>query len=125
MEALELSIDSRLIAAVLISQSSCVLPSKFLGVNLAQQRPVLASSQQLPDGHVSRMTDGLLNTQWASAVGDAQPWAWVDLLGLYTATRSTAGTAQGGEKSTQVKVSFCWQNLCLLLGSSAGQEGES
>lgn len=53
-------------------------------VNLAQQRPVLASSQQLPDGHVSRMTDGLLNTQWASAVGDAQPWAWVDLLGLYT-----------------------------------------
>ena len=56
------------------------------GVNLALLRPVLASSQRLPEEHVSRMTDGVLNTHWTSAVGDQKPWAWVDLLGVYQVT---------------------------------------
>ena len=55
----------------------------FSGVNLALLRPALASSQRLPQEHVSRMTDGLVTTSWASAAGDLQPWAWVDLLKVY------------------------------------------
>eukprot|EP00438_Fugacium_kawagutii_P000893 Skav223553 [mRNA] locus=scaffold1657:525650:538631:- [translate_table: standard] len=52
-------------------------------VNLALQRPVLASTQQLPDQYASRATDGSLLTQWTSAQGDVAPWIWVDLLGVY------------------------------------------
>lgn len=51
-------------------------------VNLALLRPALASSQRLPQ-HVSRMTDGLITTSWASAEGDLKPWAWVDLQKVY------------------------------------------
>ena len=53
------------------------------GVNLAELKPVLASSQRLATEHVSRMVDASLSTQWASATGDVAPWAWVDLLGVY------------------------------------------
>jgi len=52
-------------------------------VNLAELKPVLASSQRLATEHVSRMVDASLSTQWASATGDVAPWAWVDLLGVY------------------------------------------
>jgi hypothetical protein len=61
-------------------------------VNLAELKPVLASSQRFAAEHVSRMTDGLPSTQWASAAGDVEPWAWVDLLGVY----GVAGKIWGG-----------------------------
>jgi len=61
-------------------------------VNLAELKPVLASSQRFAAEHVSRMTDGLPSTQWASAAGDVEPWAWVDLLGVY----GVAGQIWGG-----------------------------
>ena len=59
----------------------------FKGVNLAELKPVLASSQRLSTEHVSRLVDASLLTQWASAPGDAAPWAWVDLLGVYEVER--------------------------------------
>ena len=56
------------------------------GVNLALNRPSLASSQRLSNEHVSRMVDGVIESQWASASTDAHPWAWVDLLSSYNVT---------------------------------------
>ena len=60
--------------------------SAVSGVNLALNRPALASSQRLANEHSSRMVDGLIERQWASASTDAHPWAWVDLLGSYNVT---------------------------------------
>ncbi|CAE7857965.1 ACF2, partial [Symbiodinium necroappetens] len=51
-------------------------------LNLALWRPTLASSHAGFE-HVSRIVDGLEETQWISG-SESQPWAWVDLLGLYT-----------------------------------------
>ena len=50
--------------------------------NLALWRPTLASSHAGFE-HVSRIVDGLEETEWISG-SESQPWAWVDLLGLYT-----------------------------------------
>lgn len=61
------------------------------GVNLAELKPVLASSQRLATEHVSRMVDASLSTQWASATGDVAPWAWVDLLGVYNVPWASLG----------------------------------
>eukprot|EP00913_Durusdinium_trenchii_P022724 g21340.t1 len=63
-----------------VQSSTTLINSK---VNLALLRPVLSSSQRLPTEHVSRMVDGSVDSQWASAETDAMPWAWVDLLGVH------------------------------------------
>ena len=74
------------------------------GVNLAELKPVLASSQRLATEHVSRMVDASLSTQWASATGDVAPWAWVDLLGVYNVPWPSM--------SVTVGVSFFWVEIC-------------
>lgn len=72
------------------------------GVNLAELKPVLASSQRLATEHVSRMVDASLSTQWASATGDVAPWAWVDLLGVYNVPWAIG-------RCVDVGVSFFWE----------------
>lgn len=45
----------------------------------ASKCPTGSSTVRSGEEHVSRMNDENLETQWASAVGDAEPWAWIDL----------------------------------------------
>ena len=49
--------------------------------NIALLKPVLSSSQVLPNNFAARAVDGLETTQWTSAPGEQ--WIWVDLLGRY------------------------------------------
>ncbi|CAJ1381995.1 unnamed protein product [Effrenium voratum] len=83
------------------------------GVNLALAHPVLSSSQRSAEEHVSKLVDGSESSEWASAVGEAAPWVWVDLLGVFSiaevavhfgdgAAQYTVETSATGEKWTAV-----------------------
>ncbi len=45
----------------------------------ASKCPTGSSTVRSGEEHVSRMNDENPETQWASAAGDAEPWAWIDL----------------------------------------------
>ncbi|CAJ1368400.1 unnamed protein product [Effrenium voratum] len=86
------------------------------GVELALGHPVLSSSQRSALEHVSKMVDGDDSTQWASAAGEAAPWVWVDLLGVFSvaevaihfgddyALQYTVETSATGDKWTAVAI---------------------
>ncbi|CAE7196444.1 unnamed protein product [Symbiodinium necroappetens] len=65
--------------------TSTTTTTPFDGLNLAQGKPVLASSFRSPTEHAYRAVDGMLETHWASALAPEQ-WIWVDLLGAYDLT---------------------------------------
>ncbi|CAE7358532.1 unnamed protein product [Symbiodinium natans] len=65
--------------------TSTTTTTPFDGLNLAQGKPVLASSFRSPTEFAYRAVDGILETRWASAASPEQ-WIWVDLLGAYDLT---------------------------------------
>ena len=65
--------------------TSTTTTTPFDGLNLAQGKPVLASSFRSPTEFAFRAVDGMLETHWASALAPEQ-WIWVDLLGAYDLT---------------------------------------
>ena len=67
------------------SSTTTTTTTPFDGLNLAQGKPVLASSFRSPTEHAYRAVDGMLDTRWAAAPLPEQ-WLWVDLLGAYDLT---------------------------------------
>lgn len=67
---------------------------------------------------MSRMTDGLITTSWASAAGDLKPWAWVDLQKVYKVPGRDEGgaVAEYGRSWQCPRISkVCWGSFRFSL----------
>lgn len=87
----------------------------------ASKCPTGSSTVRSGEEHVSRMNDENLETQWASAAGDAEPWAWIDLQETCTVVEVAIHWGDDSEYELQSKVDGIW----TTVASNVGVAGET